>query len=812
MKTTFSEPETKKPEIEETDTRASGKSDAQIKNEIQACYQEAKSAFVTLLEYMKEDHEMYMTKQWKDAELALLRSKNMPALQINIVKKQVDLMSGFERQNKTDIRVFPVEGGDEYTAEVLTKCIKWVMKDRSHEFTRSDCFKDALKGGLGWLHSYLDYSNDPVNGDIVIKKISPFSILPDPHFVERDLSDCSYIIFHKMLHRDKVAQMFPKYAKQIQNMKGNPWNTDGIRLDTIVPMDQGDYLQVVEYWHREFEKRPFLINAMDPSDMMEWDGTEEDLQAMMEDDPSIIRVDKEVAVMKMACVVEMDLLVYNDYSPFGGKEYPFVPIFGFFESSYPTWDLKVQGVIRPLKDIQREKNKRRSNIMEAVMTQVSSGHFVEQNSVEDLGTLSQAGGAGKIVIYRPGKNPPTPIPPPQMPQALVQLEQMSDQDSYMVGANPDLMGALTERGAPGITIQLRQRQGQTALQEIFDSLSYASKMLGRLLVQYITGFSQTKIKRIMGDDFAFTAARKAILEQIENINNQIRQIIEAPLPKPDTPVQANDIEKRAVQMAPPGAKEVIQGEAIKRKQEADQKLIDEQNMEKMKMIEPLQLQIRNLKKQVQQVNDDEEKFWKDFEVIRQNSRFDCDVDEMANNQTYKSSILAMLSQAKQYGVVVPDEIFMQFMDLPKTAREAWKGYIDSQRELQMQKAKAEQAVAEAQMAKTNAELQIAQLKSQTDIKVAQIQADSAMKTTVADNVAKIQVQEIKERSEAMDKAVRITEGREERKYKYGINGKEEQAPGQMEPQEEPEEAQATEEPAPEQMQEATQEAPAEGAM
>jgi len=390
---------------------------------IEAAYQESKSAFYPLLVLIKEDHEFYMSKQWDDKSLLLLLEKNMPALVINILKKQVDLMSGFERQNRTDIKIFPVEGGDDYTAEVLTKIIKWIMKDRNHEFTRSDCFKDALKGGLGWLHACIDYEDDPVNGNVSIKKISPFNILPDPHFVERDLSDCSYIVFHKRLHRKKVSQMFPEHAKFILSMKGNPYNNDGIRQDNEVPNDQGDFLQVVEFWHREYEVRPFLINANNTSDMMEWGGSEEDLQVLLESNPAFIKVDKRVAVMKMACTIENDLLVYDDYSPYGGPDYPFIPIFGFYESSYPYWDLKVQGVIRALKDIQREKNKRRSNILEATMTQVSSGWIVEQNAVEDVSVLAQSGGAGKIIFHRPGKPAPVPISPPQMQQALSSLSR-----------------------------------------------------------------------------------------------------------------------------------------------------------------------------------------------------------------------------------------------------------------------------------------------------------------------------------------------------------------------------------------------------
>ena len=72
-------------------------------------------------------------------------------MSLNYLKKNVDVLSGFQRQNRSDIKVLPVEGSDELIAEVLTEVTKWVTNDQVSEFVISDAFKDSLICGIGWI-------------------------------------------------------------------------------------------------------------------------------------------------------------------------------------------------------------------------------------------------------------------------------------------------------------------------------------------------------------------------------------------------------------------------------------------------------------------------------------------------------------------------------------------------------------------------------------------------------------------------------------------------------------------------------------
>ena len=82
------------------------------------CYDEAKSAWQEWFDECTEDFKFYMSDQWNAEALKMAKDKGAPTLNINYIKKTVDVVSGFERQNKGDIKVFPIEGSDEYISEI----------------------------------------------------------------------------------------------------------------------------------------------------------------------------------------------------------------------------------------------------------------------------------------------------------------------------------------------------------------------------------------------------------------------------------------------------------------------------------------------------------------------------------------------------------------------------------------------------------------------------------------------------------------------------------------------------------------------
>jgi hypothetical protein len=653
----------------------------ELKNEILTSYEEAKSVWSAWVAEAKEDWKFKMSDQWSEIDKTTMRNKQLPMLSINHIFKNINLLSGYQRQNRGEIKVYPIEGGDEMKAEVLNMVIKWILTDRNVNFTVSDAFKDSLICGLSWLHPYRTFDDDPINGDIIVKKISPFDILPDPHFTERNLSDCDYIIRHRKVSKNKLKRLYPSYAEDIQAMQGSSAEND-FTENTQVPSDKGNHILVIEYWYRVYEKQTMIFNTQDPEDSEVWDGSRGELKEFLAANPDITKIENTIPRMKLATLIG-DKILIDGYTPYGGGDYPFIPIFSFYESSYSDWKIKLHGMVRPLKDLQREKNKRRSNIMAAINTMPHSGWIMDQNAVDDKAVLAQSAGAGKIIVKNPGKTLEA-IRPPDVPMSLIQMETMFDNDIQVVGNNPDMLGQMSDKGAPGVVLQLRQRQGLTSVQELFDSLSEAQRTLGRRLIDMIVrNFSTQKIKRIIGDDFIFTKQIKELQANLKALQKQVPIV-------PDIPMEVTPEDESIYQVASDGARQVMEEQKMQERDTMQEHAVQKQIYAVRQQAALIENEIGNLQKE-------EEQFWIDFEKVKETARFDVTIDETIESKTYRASTLMMLTQMKQYGMPVTNEMMLDYMELPKSSKERYLRDMAVMQQQMMAQEQAQQQPPQQQM-------------------------------------------------------------------------------------------------------------------
>jgi hypothetical protein len=298
--------------------------------------------------------------------------------------------------------------------------------------------------------------------------------------------------------------------------------------------------------------------------------------------------------------------------------------------------------------------------MAAINTMPHGGWMMQKNAIDDVSKLTEAGGSQKVIEVNPGKEAPQPMKQAEIPIALINLEQMFDSDLRIVGANPDQLGEMGERGAAGITIQLRQKQGLTSSQEVFDSLSFSMRTIGRRLIHYITNnFSEAKIKRILGDDYVFGRKIKEITKELEQALQQQAQI-------PEIPANINDEDETVYSMLSDDvARGVMEEQKEAEVQETQQQMVQQQIMLKRQ-------QITSLKQALEQVRQEEKEFWDKFDDLRTNARFDCSVDETINSSTYRVGVLATLSQVLQYSkdpTVI--DMMIEYMEMPKAKKEEW---------------------------------------------------------------------------------------------------------------------------------------------
>jgi hypothetical protein len=214
--------------------------------------------------------------------------------------------------------------------------------------------------------------------------------------------------------------------------------------------------------------------------------------------PQISVVDQEIPTVKLAIVVQGKVM-YNDINPMGIDAYPFIPVFGYYTPQLPYFDLRIQGMVRGLRDAQYLYNRRKVIELDILESQVNSGIKYKENALVDPKDAFLSGqGRGLAIKEEAQMSDVEHIQPPQIPPSMFQLsETLGREIQEISGVNEELLGSATDDKA-GILSMLRQGAGLTTLQRLFDQLDQSQKLLGSLMINIIqSNFTPGKVKRIL---------------------------------------------------------------------------------------------------------------------------------------------------------------------------------------------------------------------------------------------------------------------------------------------------------------------------
>ncbi len=186
-----------------------------------ADFKAAHRAKSKLIEREQEDFKFALGKQWDDKEVAELKEAGFKAFTDNRIQPNIFLLTGLERQNRTDFKAFPEGEEDGLKAEIASALFKHSIKVSDFPYKSSDQFKDGVTCGESHLELYLDYTENLLNGKPCWKKIDGNGLFPEPGFREYDFSDARYVYkFKADLSLEDLVSLFPDKRKQIENGAG----------------------------------------------------------------------------------------------------------------------------------------------------------------------------------------------------------------------------------------------------------------------------------------------------------------------------------------------------------------------------------------------------------------------------------------------------------------------------------------------------------------------------------------------------------------------------------------------------------------
>ena len=432
---------------------------------------------------------------------------NLPAnrrrqFNFNRIKRVINMITGHQRRNRKSTIATAIENANNDTADDFTKALFWINQQENVLETISESFHGSLVTGMNLLQCWVDYRSDPVSGNIRVDNCSYNSFLIDPYFRKADLSDCNAIWKRSYMTKRQVISLLPDQTDEILGLYGVD-NRDGKFQFMPESYNYGlkNLLTYDEFWYRDYRTQKMLVDTQ-TGETQEWRSDDEDrLRLFLQTYPTITTVDQEIPTTRLAVVVQ-GRVMYDGPNPMGIDQYPFVPVFAYYNPQMPYFPWRIQGVVRGLRDAQYLYNRRRIIELDILESQINSGVKYKENAlVNPKDAFLQGQGRSLVVKQGAQMTDVEMIQAPQIPPSMIQLsELLAKEVSEISGVNEELLGSAVDDKA-GILSMLRQGAGLTTLQVLFDNLDRAQRLLGKIMIDMIqTNFTPGKMKKILGHE------------------------------------------------------------------------------------------------------------------------------------------------------------------------------------------------------------------------------------------------------------------------------------------------------------------------
>ena len=417
----------------------------------------------------------------------------------NLIRRMVEMPAGYQIQHRKSTIAIPVENGDQETSDQLSKILSWVERTGNLQEVISEAFTfGTLVTGMNLIEIYMDYSDDPVSGDIRYDRIGHNAVMMDPYFKKMDLSDCSSIWKRSYVTKDQAKSLLPDYKKEIDGMAGSESRDGKFQfMPETYNFDVNKLLTYDEYYYMDTREQRVIIDK-ETGDKQEWIGEDDMLRFIMQRSPELETYKQTIPSVKQGIVLQ-DRLFYEGGCLVGLDSYPFTPFMGYYSPDLRDPKFRMQGMVRALRDPQYLFNRRQVISLDVLESRTTSGYMAVEGSVIDPESLYKTG-QGQVIWRKKGSNPEDvqPIAPPDISPGMAKLtEDMSELIKTISGVSDEMLGQASD-DIPGILSMMRQGAGQLLLQKLFNNSDTAQRLIGQKTVEIIQrNFTPGKVQRII---------------------------------------------------------------------------------------------------------------------------------------------------------------------------------------------------------------------------------------------------------------------------------------------------------------------------
>lgn len=334
--------------------------------------------------------------QWGDISSAVtdeqvkeeLQRSKKPALTYNEILPKLNILYSQFLENLFEPSVSPRRSGTATAAYVLKALLKHIMDLCDGNYEDAQTFLDGITGGIGNIAVERDYKNNPLSGDIILRRISPFDVLWDWGSSDYNPDkSCRFVTEKWYWTKEQMLLEYPKKPEEINtggltepdnydtdDITGKQAGTGGDYEDAVLRSDSATdrseirrsskQYEVKQTWWKKHERGPVFIDRVTEKKIVisSAKGAMEQAKARVALEKERYLIRDEINESLVSTTYSGAVMLEEKVNPNGPNctKYPIRRYFPYYFDG--VWF----GPVDNLKDPQREVNKRMSQTLHAI--------------------------------------------------------------------------------------------------------------------------------------------------------------------------------------------------------------------------------------------------------------------------------------------------------------------------------------------------------------------------------------------------------------------------------------------------------------
>lgn len=452
----------------------------------------------------REAYAFVANDQWSSDERTTAEEAGRLVTTTNRIAPMVNAVAGAEIIDRQQVQYIARSIEDGGVNQLLTEGADWIRDQTGADREESDAFRDVLICGLGYTETVMSYEEE-TEGRVVISRIDPMEVTPDPSARKPNLTDARYLRRRRKISADDFEALYPSAVPFGDNLPGALGKSGGNRRNAY--KDRGDKdtddlcnpdeVMLTEWQWYELElmyavvdptTRGLTLIAKDQRDMLE--------TAAAQDGQEFKSVPQRRRRYWRAITCGKQVL---EYDPLPDDEFTIKVLTGERDRNKGIW----YGIVEAMKDPQRFANLFFSMLHHIIRTNAKGGIMAEEDAFVDVRDAEDDWAKSDAITWlKPGGLAKVKAKDaPDIPPAIVQMMTFAVQGVRDAsGINEEMLG-LAERDQAGVLEHQRKQAAYAILATYSDSLRSYRHIQGRLLLKYIQKYLPPDyLVRISGDD------------------------------------------------------------------------------------------------------------------------------------------------------------------------------------------------------------------------------------------------------------------------------------------------------------------------